>query len=587
MRFAARRTVHHGAGGRLGIAPLCAPLRTHARWPASRGGGGGRRASRRAERDRRAARARRARASAASRCWRGETAARRACKRIALGQLDLAIELLRGEAARAAAEQGGARDAQGAQAPARAGAAAARASSASSVRARERGPARRRPAPGGGTRRGGDGEHARGAAAPPTGKLARRRGVIELRERLRARAPHRNGADAPGRRHARSRSRRSCAPCARAWRSGSCRTAPRTGCVRPGLRHIYRAGRPAARRAGAAQGQPQRRCTSGANASRTYATPLEILDVQDPSTATAKSSGKRRDTQSSKRIRQARPTRRTTLGELLGEEHDLTVLAELAGSHKSLRATPARTQAAAASDRPQARPPAQAGSARGQAPVPSASPSNSSAACMRSHPRELQEVPQIADVKPKKPPPSDARPNDPNDTVPGLSTGRCGRARAAHDRRPRRAAHKRVVRQRRLQRTDARRDGRRVRSRDHRQGPARGMAGDGRGAAVLEPWRTVFHAVPRRPRQRGRQGLSRRCGVPGDVSVHVRRADAARRHAHARAAGQPVARRADRGSGRRRPGERADTAPDPRRRPQRHRLGRGFAGATRSATSCC
>ena len=104
------------------------------------------------------------------------------------------------------------------------------------------------------------------------------------------------------------------------------------------------------------------------------------------------------------------------------------------------------------------------------------------------------------------------------------------------------------------------------------------MAGDGRGRAVLEPRRTVFHAVPRRPGRRRRQRLPRRRPVPGDVPVHVRRADAARRRVSARAADQHVAGRPDRGPRRRHDRGRDRAAPDRGRRPWRHRLGRGLAG---------
>ena len=57
---------------------------------------------------------------------------------------------------------------------------------------------------------------------------------------------------------------------------------------------------------------------------------------------------------------------------------------------------------------------------------------------------------------------------------------------------------------------------------DRVQGAARGVADDGRGAALLEPRRTLFHAVRRRLRRGRRQRLSGGCALPGDVPLPVR-----------------------------------------------------------------
>ena len=286
----------------------------------------------RAERERRAARERLPERERRFGLLAGETAAH-GLKRIALGQLDLAIELLRGEsslppekavhetrkalkrlrallrllegeigAKRATRERAVLRDAAGALAGAR--------DAEVMVNTLEE-LLRRQPR-----------------------KLGRRRGLIELRERLRH---ERRTATAQTLQDAVTREQVAEELCALRTRVAKWKLPNRSAdrLVRPGLQHIYRAGRTGRRRAGARKASP-RALHKWRKHVKDLRYALEILDVQDPSTATAKSSGKRRDTQSSKRT--AKLARHAnTLGELLGEEHDLMVLAELAGSHKSLK----------------------------------------------------------------------------------------------------------------------------------------------------------------------------------------------------------------------------------------------------------
>ena len=106
------------------------------------------------------------------------------------------------------------------------------------------------------------------------------------------------------------------------WKPAEHRSADRL--TEPGLEHIYRAGHTGRRRARSASPAPGR-CTSGANTSRTCATP--------PKSST---SANRRTPSASKRI--AKLARRADgLGEMLGEEHDLMLLAEKVRGHKPLQ----------------------------------------------------------------------------------------------------------------------------------------------------------------------------------------------------------------------------------------------------------
>ncbi len=104
------------------------------------------------------------------------------------------------------------------------------------------------------------------------------------------------------------------------------------------------------------------------------------------------------------------------------------------------------------------------------------------------------------------------------------------------------------------------------------------MANDGRGAALLEPRRTLFHAVRRRLRHRHRQHLPGGRPLPGDVPVPVRRDHAAAPGASARAARQPLARRPDRRARRRHARGGGRPATDRRTHPRRRRFGGGLAG---------
>jgi hypothetical protein len=179
-------------------------------------------------------------------------------------------------------------------------------------------------------------------------KLGRRRGVAQLREHLlreRDAATARTlGGDAATRARVADEL---CALRARVARwQLSDRPADRL--LGPGLRDVYREGRIHRRRAARRKAGPRalhrwRRHVKDLR----YA--LEVLDVRDSSGAGAGAAGKHRRDQragrgQSKRI--AKLARRAdALGELLGEEHDLVLLAERARSYKPLkRRRRARTQ---------------------------------------------------------------------------------------------------------------------------------------------------------------------------------------------------------------------------------------------------
>ncbi len=289
----------------------------------------------RAERERRAARARLPHTERRFGLLAEETAAH-GLKRIALGQLDLAIELLRGEshvppekavhetrkalkrlralmlllegeigAKRAARERAVLRDAAGALAGARD--AEVMVSTLEELMCR----------------------HPR--------KLGRRRGLIELREHLRR--EHRSASaqalgDAVTREQVAEELLALRARVAK-WKLPD-RSAERL--VRPGLQHIYSAGRTRRRRAGARKpGRLALHKWRKHVKDLRYA--LEALDAQDQSDASAKPASKRRRGAARKRITTL-AHRADGLGELLGEEHDLVVLAELAGSDKPLKRHP-------------------------------------------------------------------------------------------------------------------------------------------------------------------------------------------------------------------------------------------------------
>ena len=172
--------------------------------------------------------------------------------------------------------------------------------------------------------------------------------------------------------------------------------------------------------------------------------------------------------------------------------------------------------------------------------------------------------------------PGHAHANDTIEPLPRLARGGVGRARTAHERRARRSRRRRADRRRPLRRADVRRRVRRDRACDRDPTAARGVVGDGRGPALLEPRGTLFRPVRRRLR-RDWSHPGRRL-LPGDVPLSVCRARAAARRAPARATPQHVARWPDRRPRRRddRGGDRAAT--DHRDGPWRRRDGHRHAG---------
>jgi len=319
-RLAIRRTPHRPPWGerKSGHRSILArPLRTTLAASVLVGVSVGIAAIARAERERRAARERLPESERRFGLLAGETAAH-GLKRITLGQLDLAIELLRGEssmppekavhetrkalkrlrallrllegeigAKRATRERAVLRDAAGALAGAR--------DAEVMVNTLEE-LLRRQPR-----------------------KLGRRRGLIELREHLQRK---RRSATAQTLWDAVTREQVAEELCALRTRVAKWKLPdrPTERLVRPGLQHIYCAGRTHGRRAGARK--PGRRALhKWRKHVKDLRYALEALGAQD---------------QSSDRIPKL-ARRANTLGELLGEEHDLMVLAELASSHKSLK----------------------------------------------------------------------------------------------------------------------------------------------------------------------------------------------------------------------------------------------------------
>jgi CHAD domain len=188
-------------------------------------------------------------------------------------------------------------------------------------------------------------------------KLGHRRGVMELRETLereRRTASARTLGDATTRELVAEE-----LSCVRArvagWKLPKKRsTAALTG---PGLEHIYRAGREGRRRAGRRKAGPRalHRWRKHVKDLR-YA--AETLDVREPagddSTQSsgkrgAARAGRRRPKQSKRLARQSRRMSRVArradrLGEMLGEEHDLMLLGERVRAHRPLQQRRKRTR---------------------------------------------------------------------------------------------------------------------------------------------------------------------------------------------------------------------------------------------------
>ena len=101
--------------------------------------------------------------------------------------------------------------------------------------------------------------------------------------------------------------------------------------LEPGLERLYGQGRRRYRRARKARGDPPWPCTSGANGSRTCATSAKCSIARPPPDVRASPCPARRRGQGAKEgasepMREL-ARRADALGELLGEEHDLAVLA--------------------------------------------------------------------------------------------------------------------------------------------------------------------------------------------------------------------------------------------------------------------
>lgn len=252
----------------------------------------------------------------------GETAAH-GLKRIALGQLDLAIELLSGEPSMS--PEKAVHETRKALKRLRALMRLLEGEIGSKRAARERAVLRNAGARLAGAR---DAEVMASTLEAVLGrhprKLGRGRGLAQLREHLR-RERGAAAAQALGDASSSSSAARAqvaeelCALRARVakWKLPD-RSAGRL--VRPGLEHIYRAGRTGHRRARARKPSP-RAMHKWRKHVKDMRYALEALDVQD---------------QSGRRI--AKLARRADgLGEMLGEEHDLMLLDELVRSHKPLR----------------------------------------------------------------------------------------------------------------------------------------------------------------------------------------------------------------------------------------------------------
>jgi hypothetical protein len=174
-------------------------------------------------------------------------------------------------------------------------------------------------------------------------KLGGRRGVVELREVLQrerrdARA-HTLGEDVATREQVAEELARVRARVAK-WKLPAGGSAGKL--TRPGLEHIYRAGRTGRRRASTRNAGPK-----ALHRWRKHVKDLrygaEVLDVREPTKGGCKPSGKRRSKQASKRA--AKIARRADrLGEMLGEEHDLMLLAERVRAHGPLKRRRKRTR---------------------------------------------------------------------------------------------------------------------------------------------------------------------------------------------------------------------------------------------------
>jgi hypothetical protein len=294
------------------------------------------------ERERRATRAGRSSRQARRFGLRSEETAASGCRRIALGQLDLAIELLRGESSVPPEEA--VHETRKALKRVRALMRLLEGELGVKRARRERAVLRDAAARLAGAR---DAEvmvstldalvkrHPR--------RLGHRRGVVELREDLereRRDATKRTlGEDVATRERVAEELTRVRERVAK-WKLSAGRSAVKL--TRPGLEHIYRAGRTGRRRAGKRNAGP-----GALHKWRKHVKDLrygaEVLDVREPTKGGSKPSAKRTSKPASRRM--AKIARRADrLGEMLGEEHDLMLLAERVRAHKPLQRRRKRTR---------------------------------------------------------------------------------------------------------------------------------------------------------------------------------------------------------------------------------------------------
>ncbi len=284
---------------------------------------------------------------------------------MALGQADLAIELLGAQGGREIpGRAGGARDAQGAQAPARAAAGCWRRELGKQAFAREN--AALRDVAGAAVRRarcGGDARDARRAdRAPP----AQARAAAGACAGCAARCSTSTSAPAERPQDPAERGARASASCAHsAGASPGVAPAPNDERGRgSGPRAALSPGPRALPACGArARASGSKRCTSGANASRTCAMPPKCSSAGSPRRVEADATRPAPES--------AARGRADDLGETLGEDHDLAMLGELVrAAAERKRRKPALAvraqdrQGPAEADRPTAAQVAQAGAAR-------------------------------------------------------------------------------------------------------------------------------------------------------------------------------------------------------------------------------
>ena len=355
-RLAVRRTAHRppwGGGKARGHRSIVAPgHRARVAWSGALAAGVAVAfgvALARAERERRTARAKRAPAQARRFGLLGAEAPASGYRRIVLAQLDLAIEHLRGESSRVTPEEA-VHETRKALKRARALMRLLEGELGVKRADRERALLRDAAARLAGAR---DAEvmvsSLDALVARHPRKLGRRRGVAELRadlERERERASARTLGDASTRERVAGELAEVRARVTR-WRLPSNRSARKL--TEPGLEHIYRAGRAGRRRAGKRRIVAPRVLHRWRKHVKDLRYAAEVLDVREGggtdhahSDAGRKPAGKRghkRSKRAAKRRRRiAKVARRADgLGEILGEEHDLMLLAERVRAHKRLR----------------------------------------------------------------------------------------------------------------------------------------------------------------------------------------------------------------------------------------------------------